>query len=86
MSGKRESVLVGLIDGPKRPPVVDSERLVNRPENGTLGSAEPTRRPDKETNIVQLHCERTYDSFDHMNDWHVMSRGDTVCLKKRDSA
>ncbi len=86
MSGKREFVLVGLIDGPKRSPVVDPQRLVNQPENGSLGSATTARRPDKETAIVQLNCERTYDSFDHMNEWHVMSRGDTVCLKKRDSA
>ena len=86
MSGKRESVLVGLLEGPKRPPVVDPERLVNRPESGSLGSAVTARRPDKETAIVQLNCERSYDSLEHMNDWHVMSRGDTVCLKKRDSA
>ena len=86
MFGRHEPVLVGLIAASPRKPVVDAERLISQPGSIVNFSPSTTDGEDKTTYIMPIDVVTQHEESRHINEWRVMTLGDSVCLIKRDSA
>ena len=71
---------------PKRPLIVDPDRLVDQPGLMTLGGVKVARFPDKDTAVVQSYLERPRELERHTMERGMSERRDGLCFLKHDSA